>query len=160
MNDKNVEENEDNASNFKETLVAKGCLDEMFKIAMYISIAFVLVWNWDGVWQINIPPFQRMLKNTFPAKYEREQLKIANTNNNIPMFKDLRSQIKVLKTENDNVHKLWSYYDASYRMVGALKEKLTGEVKENAFKYFDKYTISIWEEKPEAHPDKFIFGDE
>ena len=148
----------------KEVASADGCLDSMlntiYKVSVYILVAFAILWNWDGLWQANILPVKSVLRKTFPGKYVREQLKIDSQKKNIPLFVEMCSQISSLEIEAAEVRKLWQYYDASFRMIRFLKDKLTGEQLDDSFKYSDKYTIGIWEEKPESLPETFTFGDE
>jgi hypothetical protein len=96
-------------------------------------LIFLILWNVDGVWQIKT--FEGFLQNTFPEKFQYEQLRIENGEKNsvllksylndrdlaIESEKQMRKQHEAMTSKVDQMCK---YYDESLRVIQILKDEI------------------------------------
>ncbi len=73
--DLNAKQNEVNSQKF-------GFGDWVLKLSIRLMIAFLVLWQFDGLWQSTQPEVSSFLQKNFPEKYREEQLKLSRFNEN------------------------------------------------------------------------------
>lgn len=78
---------------------AKNLLEFLLSILMVAALAFVMLWNWDGFWQTKIPALTTLQSQYFPVKFKEEQVKLANTGENLLEIERAKLKVEELKGE-------------------------------------------------------------
>ena len=126
---------EDQATNKPKNAksVLRSIFDSLVNIVVVVALISMVLWNADVVWQIEA--FENILQNTFPEKYEYEQLRIQNGEKNSRLLtsykkerddaiiheRQMRFEYDSMKNQVDSMCK---YYDESLRLIQILKDEI------------------------------------
>jgi len=98
----------------------------------------LLIWNWDGFWQTNIGPLNKVQNKYFPKKYANEQFKMATALNNSAIFNDINRKYHQAIIDAENYQESLveikrlagqrcSYLKTSLMMLDLAKELIPAE---------------------------------
>lgn len=132
--DLNAKQNEVNSQKF-------GFGDWVLKLSIRLMIAFLVLWQFDGLWQSTQPEVSSFLQKNFPEKYREEQLKLSRFNENNAYIsgieRDLSKKLaiaqqailekgvaeKEVQIRQLEIDALCRYYDTSILMFSHLADK-------------------------------------
>ena len=86
--------------------------------AIALVVAGVMLWNWNGFWQTNVPGLNALQQAYFPVKHAQEQDKLANSQRNTVRWVRALQKIEALEEENE---KLKAALEACERRAPARK---------------------------------------
>ena len=75
-------------------------LEGLLSVVIALVVSTVMLWNWDGFWQTNIPMLTSIQGTYFPVKHAQEQDKLVNTRNNTVRWAEALNKIEALEAEN------------------------------------------------------------
>ena len=83
----------------RSTRIAEGLLSVM----IVLVVSGVMLWNWDGFWQTEIPLLTYTQETYFPVKHAQEQEKLTNARTNTVRWVEASRKIETLEAENEEL---------------------------------------------------------
>ena len=75
-------------------------VESLLSIVIALVVSGVMLWNWDGFWQTEIPLLASAQEAYFPVKHAQEQDKLVNTRTNTVRWAEALSKIETLEADN------------------------------------------------------------
>lgn len=138
----NEKENELNNSKLQEVNVKESSFgDWLLKLVMRLLVAFLILWQFEGLWLSTQPQLSSFLRNNFPEKYREEQLKLSRFNENNVYLNGIENELnkkmaladkailekgtmeRKVQNQQYDMEVLCRYYNTSILMFGHLANK-------------------------------------
>jgi hypothetical protein len=75
-------------------------VESLLSVVLALVMGGVLLWNWDGFWQTEIPLLTSAQETYFPVKHAQEQDKLLNTRTNTVRWAEALRKLEALETDN------------------------------------------------------------
>ena len=75
-------------------------VESFLSVVIALVVSGVMLWNWDGFWQTEIPMLTSVQETLLPVKHAQEQDKLVNVRTNTARRAKALSKIETLETDN------------------------------------------------------------